>query len=423
MRLKHLLSVFLTLLTLSVGQMWGATQAVSGSSYRITATVSNTTYYMVAPTSSGMGTVTTTESDGTVFTFTQENNNWYVTFQSGNTTYYMSASSTNANVTVSTNKTAMSIVGVNGNYAKIGNSSRWIYFNGSASPKRMGCYASSSNQTGVVLAEVAIPRTVSWKCNGTAWTSGVVDGNTTVNSGSKISTVPTAPTTSNCDNSKVFVGWTATKDYSNETTAPEDLFTDVAGSPTISANVTFYAVFADEATETINVPAGSKQYTATITYSQLTANASYANSNGDYSSTGTAGDESTTTVGWTTSNVQNSSSKLHFKSNSGYIYNKNTWGTINNVSFSDNQANNFNVYIGSSSQPSSAGSGGFFKIAAKTVSGGPYVATITITYTQGSPASSYEQTTYSNYTTQCCSPLGSINGSFFWPTLFSYLTC
>lgn len=394
-----------------VGNAWGVTQAVSGSSYRITATVGNTTYYMVAPPSSGMGTVTTTESDGTVFTFTQENNNWYVTFQSGNTTYYMSESSTNANVTVSTDKTAMSIVGVNGNYAKIGNSSRWIYFNSSASPKRMGCYASNSNQTGVVLAEVAIPRTVSWKCNGNAWTSGVVDGNTTVNSGSKISAVPTAPTTNNCDNSKVFVGWTATKDYSNETTAPEDLFTDVAGSPTISTNVTFYAVFANETTETINVPAGNKQYTATITYSQLTANASYANSDGDYSSTGTASDESTTTVGWTTSYIQNSSSKLHFKSNTGFVYNKNSWGTINSISFSDNQSDNFNVYIGSSAQPSSAGSGGFFKVKAKTVSGGPYVATITITFTQSTPASSYEQTTYSNYVTSCCTPLAQINGS------------
>ncbi len=214
-----------------------------------------------------------------------------------------------------------------------------------------------------------------------------------------------------CPGGKVFKGWTATPIEGEADEAPADLFTSVSGKSIPVNGTTYYAVFATENSETINVPASDKQYTATITYSQLTANASYANSDGDYSSTGTASDESATTVGWTTYNVQNASSKLHFKSNSGYIYNKSTWGTINSVSFSDNQSSNFNVYIGSSSQPSSAGSGGFFKIAAKTVSGGPYVATITITYTQGSPASSYEQTTYTDYATSCCTPLGSINGS------------
>lgn len=215
-----------------------------------------------------------------------------------------------------------------------------------------------------------------------------------------------------CPGGKVFKGWTATPIEGEADEAPADLFTSVSGKSIPVNGTTYYAVFATENSETINVPASDKQYTATITYSQLTANASYANSDGDYSSTGTASDESATTVGWTTYNVQNASSKLHFKSNSGYIYNKSTWGTINSVSFSDNQSSNFNVYIGSSSQPSSAGSGGFFKIAAKTVSGGPYVATITITYTQGSPASSYEQTTYTDYATSCCTPLVSINGSF-----------
>ena len=30
---------------------------------------------------------------------------------------------------------------------------------------------------------------------------------------------------------------------------------------------------------------------------------------------------------------------------------------------------------------------------------------------------------YTDYIAKCCTPLGSINGSFFWPTFFSYLTC
>lgn len=87
--------------------------------------------------------------------------------------------------------------------------------------------------------------TVTWSVNGDTWSTGVVDGNTYVPSGSKVSALPTAPTKSDCDDSKVFVGWRATAIDGVSVSNPGSIFTDVAGSPTIDANKTFYAVFAD----------------------------------------------------------------------------------------------------------------------------------------------------------------------------------
>lgn len=84
--------------------------------------------------------------------------------------------------------------------------------------------------------------TVSWSVNGSTWSSGVTDANNNANYGSTVS-APTAPTSSDCDDSKVFVGWTATPDYSDADNAPADLFTTT--SPAITSDATFYAVFAD----------------------------------------------------------------------------------------------------------------------------------------------------------------------------------
>ena len=87
--------------------------------------------------------------------------------------------------------------------------------------------------------------TVTWSVNGSTWSSGVVEGNTHVVSGEKVSALPTAPTKSDCDDAKVFVGWRATAIDGTSTSDPGGIFTTQAGSPTISANTTFYAVFAD----------------------------------------------------------------------------------------------------------------------------------------------------------------------------------
>lgn len=74
------------------------------------------------------------------------------------------------------------------------------------------------------------------------------DGQTTVvDHGGKISDFPaTTPDGSACD--KEFVGWTNTSSYVHGTSP---LFNDVAGSPTINADASFYAVFAE-----VNVATG-----------------------------------------------------------------------------------------------------------------------------------------------------------------------
>ncbi len=91
--------------------------------------------------------------------------------------------------------------------------------------------------------------TVTWHVNGEEYSTGVVTGNSQVPDGEKISDVPTAPadnTLNNCANK--FMGWSAKDAGSTAKTTSyyDDLFTDVEGSSTISDDIDFYAVFAEE---------------------------------------------------------------------------------------------------------------------------------------------------------------------------------
>ena len=399
-----LLAVFVLVLTFGVGQMWGADviTPVSGSQYRFKATYSSTNYYMVAPTpptnnASQKPTTTTTEANGTIFTFTKENNSWYITYNYNNTTYYVYESGTNAEVTISSTKHAVNTVTTNNSFTKIGGT-KWIQFNYNNGSPRMGCYSSA---TGVVLseAEAATPRTVSWKCNGSAWTSGVVTGNTTVASGSKISAVPTAPTSSNCDNSKVFVGWTATENYSHASIAPTDLFTDVTGSPTITANITFYAVFANSE---------DSESTTTFTF------------NGSTLGTGGYKDTDFEWMGLDFKRSQmyyNNSGAQVAKTNNGFWNVEAFPGAIKQIKVTATQ-NNATLYTGTtakattSSNTISTGQERTFNISTNNnyryfyiKSGSAYTVITTLKVTYVAPS-------YSNYETACCTSLGSINGSF-----------
>ena len=85
--------------------------------------------------------------------------------------------------------------------------------------------------------------TVNWYVGGSAEGNKLTTGSqtTNVNHGSKITTLPTSSQTSiDCDD-KTFQGWTNTTSYTHGTSL---LFTDVAGSPTITDVTNFYAVFA-----------------------------------------------------------------------------------------------------------------------------------------------------------------------------------
>ena len=81
--------------------------------------------------------------------------------------------------------------------------------------------------------------TVTWYVAGTTFTE-------THYAGVALEGIP-APTSDDCDGSKVFIGWTATANYSSEDTAPADLFTDPTTKTTPDNNTTtYYAVFAEE---------------------------------------------------------------------------------------------------------------------------------------------------------------------------------
>lgn len=82
---------------------------------------------------------------------------------------------------------------------------------------------------------------ITWLVNGSA----AVGGSTSADYGTKVLTLPTAPTSSDCDDEKVFVGWTNAAIVGSTDTKPPILFKDAAGSPAITEVTTFHAVFAD----------------------------------------------------------------------------------------------------------------------------------------------------------------------------------
>ena len=83
--------------------------------------------------------------------------------------------------------------------------------------------------------------TVNWMVNGNSYSEGTPS--TDVTKGESVETLPTTPA---AIGDKVFMGWTnatidGTQDY-----APAVLFTSAAGAPTVTANTTYYAVFATQ---------------------------------------------------------------------------------------------------------------------------------------------------------------------------------
>lgn len=97
----------------------------------------------------------------------------------------------------------------------------------------------SADPTKHVLYAYWIPSyTVTWSVNGITTTEQVV-------SGEKVAAMHAAPTSSDCDDAKVFVGWRAEAIEGVSATNPGSIFTTVEGSPEVTDDVTFFAVFAD----------------------------------------------------------------------------------------------------------------------------------------------------------------------------------
>ena len=98
----------------------------------------------------------------------------------------------------------------------------------------------TANTTITINFEAIPTYTVNWYVNGT------VKHTQTDVEGTSLTNIPT-PTTADCDNSKVFVGWT-TADYSHATTAPTGMITNTSGMTMPEGGEDYYAVFATETT-------------------------------------------------------------------------------------------------------------------------------------------------------------------------------
>lgn len=81
---------------------------------------------------------------------------------------------------------------------------------------------------------------VTWNVNGADYTEGTPT--IKVAEGGKVSVLPTAP---EAKYGKSFVGWTDVTLSATQDVKPTILFTDATDAPTVTGNVTYYAVFAD----------------------------------------------------------------------------------------------------------------------------------------------------------------------------------
>lgn len=96
--------------------------------------------------------------------------------------------------------------------------------------------------TVTISGTAATMRTVTWHVNGETTTAG--SPTVSVPNGAKVGVLPTAPSSSACDGTKVFMGWSATEIVGTTNTEPADLFDTFLDAPTVSANTDYYAVFA-----------------------------------------------------------------------------------------------------------------------------------------------------------------------------------
>lgn len=122
----------------------------------------------------------------------------------------------------------------------------WATSSGGAVVYADGANVNTDSDLDLYAKWTALPTyTVTWKVNGATYTTG--GPTTSVVSGNKVSQLPTNPSVPTACSSKTFVGWSATNIGSTaSSTRPTDLFTSASGSPAITSDTTFYAVFAEE---------------------------------------------------------------------------------------------------------------------------------------------------------------------------------
>ncbi|MBQ7531488.1 MAG: hypothetical protein IJT12_07250 [Paludibacteraceae bacterium] len=272
---------------------------------------------------------------------------------------------------------------------------------------------------------------VSWSVNGENWNTGHGSPSTSVYSGSKVTALPTAPTSSACDNSKVFVGWTNSS-YSHASTAPTILFTDATGAPAVTANVTYYAVFATAtpANKTVTYSITSKNTFGTPTGTPPTGSSASITETYSTSKQMTKDNSQTVTLtGWGTTSISNIT--LSMKSNGSGGGGTLSYSTNSGSSYTDITSGKFNTSNWYGSWSSS-----FVEISKDVSITGVADNTIMIKITASdnsiyceSYSFTYTGYTYSNYATSCgaCTAsavigTASLNGPIFCTYVFKAIS-
>ena len=317
-----------------------------------------------------------------------------ITYETTTTAYTITATSNNNNYgTVSVSGTTITASPKTG-YRVSTTTPYSISPSGSATVTQSGntfTVAPTANTTITINFEALPTYTVNWYVNGT------VKHTQTDVEGTSLTNIPT-PTTADCDNSKVFVGWTTESSYSNATTAPSGMITNTSGMTMPEGGEDYYAVFATAS----GAGSTSKTYKFTIAASNFNTT-SYTANNNEKTSTATAtdGSGSTTSVKWTSYQIMrgtgDNSNNMQWQKNAGYIYNSTDLETIESVTVTST-AGTFTTYYGTSKEPTSGEQGegnGYFKTSVGNATGYASKFEITFTKTVGSVP------TYSDYTTSC----------------------
>ena len=85
-------------------------------------------------------------------------------------------------------------------------------------------------------------------------------------------------------------------------------------------------------------------------------------------------------VKWTSNQVMKQGTEIQFQKSNGYIYNSTDLGTIESISYTTSSGS-FTNYIGTTTKPTTTGTGGYFQIKTGTSAVGK-TSSITITFTK-----------------------------------------
>ncbi len=247
-------------------------------------------------------------------------------------------------------------------------------------------------------------RSVTWMVNGYNWNEGHGNPTTEVLDGGKITNMPDDPTKSECDDSKVFVGWTTSPIEEETDTKPTKLFKEVGDFEAISgSDAIYYAVFADE------TGGGGESSTNTITYDTENIPTGY----------GAAADVVLNGATFNVTQMYKNGQKMQWRAagnsnGTGTMYNKTEFPCLQSIAITytkEDTKKNFTVKVGDSENPTdgteitaaqvdetstyiydcSSESKSYFVLTNGENAG--YLSTIVITYGGG--------TSYSGYVTEC----------------------